>query len=97
MDDFRIYNRILDATEIGTLYSSDALVDPTALKVRYNFGSAGVGSNLNWPVGALQSSPTLGPGNWTPVSNVELAAPFLAPGTGLPATTNSTLFYRVGF
>jgi Concanavalin A-like lectin/glucanases superfamily/Immunoglobulin domain len=97
MNDFRIYSRVLNATEIGTVYSSDALVDTSTLKVRYNFGTAaGVGSSLSWPVGVLQSSAALAPASWTSVSNVNNSLPFLQP-SGLPVTTNSTLFYRAGF
>ena len=69
MDDFRIYNRVLTDTEITSVFASDALVDTTALKVRYNFTTAGIGQTISWPFGTLLSSPALGPSaNWTPVS-----------------------------
>ena len=96
MDDFRIYNRILTATEIGTVFSGDALVDTSALKLRFNFDTPGVGKSLTWPVGALQGSPALTPASWMPVSNVDFSLPYLTPA-GLPVTTNSALFYRAGF
>lgn len=97
MDDVRIYNRILTATEVGSVYSSDALVDTNALVLRYNFGTAaGVGTSLGWPVGALQSTPALVPAAWSPATNASLTIPYLMPG-GIPATTNSSLFYRVGY
>jgi hypothetical protein len=68
MDDFRIYSRILTATEIATIYSSGALVDTAALKVQYNFTTAGIGQTVSWPFGTLLSSPVLGPSaSWTPV------------------------------
>lgn len=72
MDDFRIYNRVLTDTEIATLAApatSDTLVDTAALKLRYNFDTAGIGQTVTWPFGALLSSPVLGPSaTWTPVS-----------------------------
>ena len=49
MDDFRFYNRVLTDTEIASVYSSDALVDTTALKVRFNFDAApGKGLGVSW-------------------------------------------------
>jgi len=97
MADFRIYSRILAAAEIGTIYSGNALVDTTTLKVRYNFNTAaGVGTSLTCPVGSLQNAPALAPASWTPVSNVDTLMPYLTPA-GLPVTTNTTLFYRGGF
>jgi len=72
MDDFRIYNRVLTDTEIATIAApatSDTLVDTAALKLRYNFDTAGIGQTVTWPFGALLSSPVLGPSaTWTPVS-----------------------------
>ncbi len=69
MDDFRIYNRVLTDPEIASVYASDALVDTAALKVQYNFTTAGIGQTVSWPFGTLLSSPVLGPSaNWTPVS-----------------------------
>ena len=99
MDDVRIYSRILTDAEvatIGTPASSDTLIDTSTLVGRYNFTTAGVGKSLNWPVGKLLSSPTVAPGNWQSVSNVNNIAPFISPA-GVTATTNTTLFYRVGF
>ena len=59
MDDFRIYNRILTDAEIASVKASDALVDTSALKVRYNFGTAaGVGQTVTWTFGTLMSSPS---------------------------------------
>ena len=49
MDDFRFYNRVLTDTEISSVYSSDALVDTTALKVQFNFDAApGNGLGVSW-------------------------------------------------
>lgn len=88
MDDFRIYNRILTEAEIGQIYSSGALVDTTALKLRYNFDNTGIGQTLTWPFGTLQSTPTLGPSaNWTPVPGATSPWPIL------PAAPAQ--FYRV--
>ncbi len=95
MDDFRIYNRVLTAPEIAAVQSSDALVDTAALKVRYNFDTAGSGKSLNWPVGSLVSSPVLGASAvWTPVTNAIPPYPILPPAA-TPAGTS--LFYRAGF
>ena len=98
MDDFRIYSRLLTDTEIATIASpatSDTLVDTNALKVRYNFDTAGGGQSLAWPAGSLLSSPTLGPtAVWTPVPGAVSPYPFLPPSPLSPAGT--TMFYRVG-
>ncbi|HEX5221569.1 MAG TPA: LamG-like jellyroll fold domain-containing protein [Verrucomicrobiae bacterium] len=79
MDDFRIYNRILTQTEIASIVASDALVDNAALKLRFNFGTAGIGNSVTWPFGTLLSSPSVGPDAiWTPVPGaVPPAYPFL--------------------
>jgi hypothetical protein len=96
MDDFRIYNRVLTDTEINQIYSSGALVDTSALMVRYNFDTAGAGMSLSWPAGLLQSSPMLGSGAvWTTVSNAVPPYPFLPPPPASPA--GPVLFYRAGF
>jgi hypothetical protein len=68
MDDFRIYNRVLTEAEIASVKASDALVDSSALKVRYTFTTSGIGKTVSWPFGTLESSPVLGPGaTWAPV------------------------------
>mgnify|MGYP001546853258 CR=1 FL=1 len=96
MDDFRIYNRVLTDTEIGQIYTSGALVDSAALKVRYNFDTAGAGQSLSWPAGVLESSPSLGASAvWTTVSNAIPPYPFMPPAPATP--TNPALFYRAGF
>ena len=53
MDDFRIYDRILTPAEISAIYTSDALVDAGALKLRYNFDTAGIGWTVTYPFGTL--------------------------------------------
>ena len=96
MDDFRIYRRVLTASEISQVMANDALVDPSTLSVRYNFDTAGVGRSLVWPVGTLQSSPTLGPSAvWTAVPNAAPPYAFLPPPPSNTATP--VLFYRIGF
>lgn len=86
MDDFRIYNRILDSTEVASLYTG-AIVDPTALQVRYNFGTPGIGQTVSWSYGRLQSTPTLSPPAWADVPGATLPSyPFLM--------TNQTKFFR---
>lgn len=92
MDDFRIYNRVLTSTEVSAVYTSGGLVDTSALKVRYDFGTAaGVGQTVKWSFGTLMSSPTLGPSAvWTPVPG---ATP---PGYAfLP--TGTALFFRAQY
>lgn len=87
MDDFRIYKRILSATEVSQIYVSDALVDTSTLAVRYNFDTALYGQSVVWPFGTLQISPTLGPGAvWTTLTNA------LSPYAFLPTTPSG--FYR---
>jgi hypothetical protein len=96
MDDFRIYNRVLTGSEINQAYLSDALVDNNALVLRYGFNTAGGGQSLMWPVGPLESSPTLGPSAvWTTVPNAAPPYPFLPPPPSQPA--NPALFYRLAF
>jgi len=88
LDDFRIYSRVLTDVEIGQIYSSGALVDTAALKVRFNFSTVGTGETLAWPFGTLESSPTLGPtAVWTPVPGAASPWPIL--------TTGQAMFYRV--
>ena len=91
MDDFRIYNRILTGSEIASVTTADALVDASALKVRYNFGTAaGVGYTVTWNFGALMSSPTLGPtAVWAPVPGA------ISPFAFLP--TGPSLFFRAQY
>lgn len=98
MDDVRIYNRILTDAEITTIATpatSDTLVDTAALKGRYNFDTAaGLGKSLSWPLGLLESSPTLGPSAiWTPVSGAVSPYPFLLVPEYTP--TNRAAFYRL--
>ncbi len=86
MDDFRIYSRVLTEAEIGQVYASDALVDTAALKLRYDFGTPGIGYTITWPFGTLESAPTLNTGaTWTPVSTSS-PYPFLP--------TEPNLFFR---
>jgi hypothetical protein len=98
LDDVRSYNRVLTGAEIAVLgapATSDTLVDTTALTGRYNFGTAaGVGSSLSWPLGVLQTSPTLEPSaTWTPVSGAVSPYPFLLLPEYTP--TNPASFYRL--
>ena len=94
MDDFRIYNRVLTADEIAQVIATDALVDTSALMLRYNFDSNGVGYSLSWPAGMLLSSPAIGPSaTWTPVPNATMPYPFLPPAPSKP--TDPAVFYRI--
>jgi hypothetical protein len=92
MDDFRIYSRVLTATEIASINSTGDLVDTAALKLRYNFSTAaGVGQTVKWPYGTLLSSPNLGPSaNWTPVPGaMPPSYSFMPDGT--------SLFFQAGY
>jgi len=97
IDDFRIYSTVLSDAEIAALATpatSDSLPEPTALKARYTFDTAGVGGSLTWPFGSLQSSPKLGPSaSWTTVTKATSPYPFLPPS----GVTNAALFYRVAY
>ncbi|MGH7970390.1 MAG: LamG domain-containing protein [Limisphaerales bacterium] len=96
LDDFRIYSRVLSDSEISQVYASDAVVDSSALVLRYNFDTTGGGQSLQWPSGPLESSPTIGPSAvWTPVQNAASPYPFLPPSPSLPA--GASMFYRVAF
>jgi hypothetical protein len=79
LNDFRIYNRILNLSEIGQIYATNALVDTNALQVQLSFATAPVaGFALNWTCGvALQSAPSL-PGPFsdiTPASSPWIVTP----------------------
>ena len=59
LDDFRMYNRVLNATEVSSIASSAAVVDSAALKVRFNFDAApATGLSISWSPGwaTLQSA-----------------------------------------
>jgi hypothetical protein len=87
LDDIRIYNRVLTEAEAGQIFASGVIVDANALKLRYDFGTAGIGHSIAWPFGSLESSPVLGPdATWTPVPGATSPYPFL------PA--DPSLFYR---
>jgi hypothetical protein len=59
---------VLTQPEIASIAGNGALVDTTALKLRFNFDDAGAGITVNWPFGTLQTSPVLGPSaTWTNV------------------------------
>jgi hypothetical protein len=87
MDDFRVYNKVLTDAEVA-LIKDGALVDAAALKLRFEFSTAGIGKTIYYPFGVLQSSPALGPtAVWTPVPGATPPAyPFLP--------TEPSLFFR---
>lgn len=91
MDDFRIYNRTLTATEVAQLAGSGDLVDTAALKVRFNFDAAPSGVTMKWPCGTLQCTSELvgnGPGTtWVDVPGA------ISPYTITPG--QPMRFYRV--
>ena len=95
LDDFRIYNRELTGGEISTVATpatSDTLIDTSALTVRYNFDTAGVGKGMSWSVGVLQGSPVIGPAaGWTTNTTTSANYPLLPRSS----VTNSALFYRL--
>jgi len=82
IDDFRIYNRMLGSTEISSVYSTDALVDTTALKVRLNFDSApGQALGVSWtPSVAMPQSAGAVKGPY--VDQPTGRTPLLVPSTG---------------
>lgn len=91
LDDFRIYNRVLDGTEIASIAASGALVDTAALKLRYNFDNSGIGYTVGWPFGTLQSTPVLGPSaTWTNVPGAIPPSHPVLPGSG-------NLFFRAAY
>jgi hypothetical protein len=73
MDDFRIYDRILTPSEI-TQALGGAVVDASALKLRFNFDSPPSGYIVTWPYGSLQSAPIV-TGPYTTVTNVPSPLP----------------------
>ncbi|MDB6071274.1 MAG: hypothetical protein JWL81_2445 [Verrucomicrobiales bacterium] len=86
IDEFRIYNQVLSGAEIAQIASNDSVAVPTALKLRYAFGTAGSGLTLTWPFGILETS-TMQPGDpWTPVSGATSPLPILP--------SNPARFYR---
>src|ERR1022692_964746 len=68
MDDCRIYNRILTAPEVAQA-AGGAVVDSSALQVRFDFNSPPGGLAVTWPYGSLQSAPAVN-GPYTTVTNV---------------------------
>jgi hypothetical protein len=79
MDDFRIYNRILTAPEVAQA-AGGAVVDSSALQVRFDFNSPPGGLAVTWPYGSLQSAPAVN-GPYTTVTNVTSPFP-VAPASG---------------
>jgi hypothetical protein len=84
MDDFRIYNRMLTGAEISSVYNTDALVDTTALKVRFNFDSApGAGVGVSWsPSVAVPQAAGSVQGPFTDQGNVNDPPLLIAPSSG---------------
>jgi hypothetical protein len=90
MDDFRIYNRMLTDLEIGQVVTVGALVDTTALKVRFNFDAAPTGISLAWLCGILQCTDTLNGSSWADVPNA--ISPYVVNPLAAPHR-----FYRVRY
>ena len=76
LDDFRIYNRMLDVSELTAIVSGDdaAVVAPDAMTVRFNFNVPPQGSSmsLSWPYGILEEAEDI-VGPWFAVSRREFA------------------------
>jgi hypothetical protein len=68
MDDFRIYDRILTPSELSQALGG-AVVDASALKLRFNFDGPPSGYVVTWPYGSLQSAPIV-TGPYSTVTNV---------------------------
>jgi hypothetical protein len=76
LSDVRYYSTILSATEINSIYTTGALVDPADLHMALEFASPPqIGYVLTWLEGSavLQSAPSLS-GPWTDLPNV--ASPY---------------------
>lgn len=81
MDDVRMYDRILTPAEVLAA-KGGAVVDATALKLRWDFAGPPNGLAVSWPYGSLQAAPLV-TGSYSTVSNV--AAPFpVAPQNRAP-------------
>lgn len=80
LDDVRIYSRMLTDSEVSQLYTSGAVIDPTTLQLRLDFGTAPAsGLALFWNNGGgLQSATTPG-GPYTSVANTSSPYGFLQP------------------
>jgi hypothetical protein len=93
MDDVRIYNTMLSATDIAAIAAGDdgSLVSASSMVLRLNFEAAVTGVTLSWPCGVLQEASALvgtGPGTqWTDV--VGAAPPYSI------APQGQMKFYRV--
>jgi len=72
MDDVRMYDRILTPAEVLAA-KGGAIVDASALKLRWDFAGPPNGLAVNWPYGSLQAAPLV-TGSYNTISNV--AAPF---------------------
>jgi hypothetical protein len=68
MDDFRIYNRILTPAEISQALGG-AVVDASALQLRFNFDGPPNGYAVTWPYGSLQSA-SIVTGPYNTITNV---------------------------
>jgi hypothetical protein len=68
LDDFRMYNRILTTNEIDQAMGG-AIVDASALQIRYNFNTAPGGYAVTWPYGSLMSTPAI-TNSFSTISNV---------------------------
>jgi hypothetical protein len=90
LDDVRYYNTALNATEISSIFSSDALADTTDLQFQFNFTAPpGSGIVLTWLESAavLQSAPSV-TGPWEDVTGS--ASPY----TIVPAAGQQFFRYR---
>jgi hypothetical protein len=89
MDDFRVYNRVLSESEVGQIFSSNALVDGGALRLRFDFDKGTFGKSVVWQYGTLESTPVLGPAaTWLPVPGAT------SPFSFLPENGGAGLFFR---
>jgi hypothetical protein len=89
MDDFRVYNRVLSESEVGQVFRSSALVDSSALRVRFDFDNGTFGKSVVWQYGTLESTTFLGPAApWAPVPGAT------SPFSFLPEHGGAGLFFR---
>jgi hypothetical protein len=90
LDDFRYYSAILTPSQIATIHSSGALVNPNDLQLQLNFTAApGEGITLTWlePTAVLQSAASLS-GPWTDLPTAT------SPYTVVPVATQQFFRYR---
>ena len=89
LSDIRVYNRVLNASEVSNIYSTGSLIDSNALQMRLNFSAPPInGFIMNWQAAGsiLQSAPTVN-GTYTNM-------PFSSPSPYYVVPTARQRFFR---